>query len=78
MSYQLGNLPADRWVHGELRDYLLTNERETLVTPEIRETVDIVEAHSLTPGETLVRLLCALRILMTRAVVSRGSPVKYI
>ncbi|MBZ3300294.1 hypothetical protein IPR10_23560 [Xanthomonas perforans] len=71
VSYQLGNLPADRWVHGELRDYLLTNERETLVTPEIRETVDIVEAHSLTPGETLVRLLCALRILMTRELLFR-------
>ncbi|NEK79259.1 MAG: hypothetical protein G3W71_20860, partial [Xanthomonas perforans] len=71
VSYQLGNLPADRWVHGELRDYLLTNDRETLVTPEIRETVDIVEAHSLTPGETLVRLLCALRILMTRELLFR-------
>ncbi|WP_139369476.1 hypothetical protein [Xanthomonas axonopodis] len=71
VSYQLGDLPADRWVHLELRDYLLSNDREALLTTEIRMAVDIVETHSLTPGETLVRLLCALRMLMTRELLFR-------
>ncbi|WLA12160.1 hypothetical protein MO327_18745 [Xanthomonas translucens] len=71
VSFQFGNVQTDQWIHLELQSYLRSGNREALATAELRKAVDIVEKYSLTPGETWVRLLCALRMLTTRELLFR-------